>query len=80
MTILALAFAAAAMAGCIVLGVVVDRQRHTIDRLAQDVDDLWGPSDTLYLDTPDVAETPHDARLGMTQRLINNLYEEINHD
>ena len=32
MTILALAFAAASIAGCIVLGVVVDRQRHTIER------------------------------------------------
>ena len=51
MTVLALAFAATAMAGCIVLGVVVDQQRHTIDRLAQDVDDLWGTGDTLDLDT-----------------------------
>ena len=51
MTILALALAAAAIAGCIVLGVVADRQRHTIDRLAQDVDDLWGVADTLDLDT-----------------------------
>ena len=51
MTILALAFAAAAMAGCIVLGVVVDHQRRTIDRLAQDVDDLWGTGNTLDLDT-----------------------------
>ena len=80
MSVLALIFAAGAMAGCIVLGVVVDRQRHTIERLAQDVDDLWGTGNTLDLDTPDVAETPHDARLRMTQRLINNLYEEINHD
>lgn len=51
MIVLAFALAAAAMAGCIVLGVVVDRQRHTIDRLAQDVDDLWGTGDTLDLDT-----------------------------
>ena len=51
MTILALAFAAASIAGCIVLGVVVDRQRRTIDRLAQDVGDLWGVADTLDLDT-----------------------------
>ena len=51
MTILALAIAAAAMAGCIVLGVVVDHQRRAIDRLAQDVDDLWGTGDTLDLDT-----------------------------
>jgi outer membrane murein-binding lipoprotein Lpp len=51
MTILALAFAAASIAGCIVLGVVVDHQRRTIDRLAQDVDDLWGVGDTLDLDT-----------------------------
>lgn len=80
MTVLALILAAGAIAGCIVLGVVVDQQRHTIDRLAQDVDDLWGTGNTLYLDTPDVAETPHDARLRMTQRLINDLYERINHD
>lgn len=80
MTVLALAFAAAAMAGCIVLGVVADHQLRTIDRLAQDVDDLWGTGNTLYLDTPDVAETPHDARLRMTQRLINDLYERMNHD
>lgn len=80
MTILALAIASAAVAGCIVIGVVVDQQRHTIDRIAQDVDDLWGTGDTLDLDTPDVAETPHDARLLMTQRLINDLYERINHD
>ena len=32
MTILALAFAAASIAGCIVLGVVVNHQRHTIER------------------------------------------------
>lgn len=51
MIVLAFALAAAAMAGCIVLGVVVDRQRHTIDRLAQDVDDLWGTGNTLDLDT-----------------------------
>ena len=51
MTVLALAFAAASIAGCIVLGVVADRQRHTIDRLAQDVDDLWGTGNTLDLDT-----------------------------
>ena len=51
MIVLAVALAAAAMAGCIVLGVVGDRQRHTIDRLAQDVDDLWGTGDTLDLDT-----------------------------
>lgn len=51
MTILALALAAAAIAGRIVLGVVADRQRHTIDRLAQDVDDLWGTGNTLDLDT-----------------------------
>ena len=50
MTVLALAFAAA-MTGCIILGAVVDHQRHTIDRLAQDVDDLWGTGDTLDLDT-----------------------------
>lgn len=50
MTVLALAFAAA-MTGCIILGVVVDQQRRTIDRLAQDVDDLWGTGDTLDLDT-----------------------------
>ena len=51
MTVLALAFAAASMAGCIVLGVVVDHQRHTINRLVQDVEDLWGTGNTLDLDT-----------------------------
>lgn len=35
----------------VTLGVVVDHQRRTIDRLAQDVDDLWDTGDTLDLDT-----------------------------
>ena len=51
MIIAALILAAGAMAGCVTLGVVVDHQRRTIDRLAQDVDDLWGTGDTLDLDT-----------------------------
>ena len=37
MTVLALILAAAAMAVCIVLGVVVDHQRHTIDRIHPEV-------------------------------------------
>jgi hypothetical protein len=36
MTILALAFAAASIAGCIVLGVVVNHQRHAIDLINAD--------------------------------------------
>lgn len=50
MSVLALILALAALTTTVCLSVIIDRQQRTIDRLAEDLDDLWGVTDTLDLD------------------------------
>ncbi|WP_334137007.1 hypothetical protein [Corynebacterium variabile] len=50
MSVLALILALSALMTTACLAVVIDRQQRTIDRLTEDLDDLWGVADTLDLD------------------------------